>query len=379
MIAYVAFRLLLVSTTVMCTQTLLTPSDIMADYIIVGGGTTGLLLANRLSSDPSISVLIIDPGPDDRKNPSVTSIVNWQRNQGTSIDWAYPTTSQSGTADRSLTYRAGKIVGGTSMINGMAYIRADAAAIDAWEALGAEGWNWNAMWPYYKAVEHLDLPTDWQIEAGAAYKAEYHGESGSLHVGYPLGLANKTTHASVAKTWEKLLISTKADANGGNVAGFTVRPMTIDRDAGVRESAAKAFYYPIESRKNLRLVRGTVSRLRFSEAFEENRSVCAVEYIDSEGQARTAGITLRGEIVMAAGSLRTPQILEASGIGDPKLLSSLGIKLEIDLPGVGKNLQDQPNISLSYQAKQASSGLTTYATFATAADVFEGKLSQIER
>ncbi|KAF7174091.1 hypothetical protein CNMCM6106_008198 [Aspergillus hiratsukae] len=107
------------------------------DYIIIGGGTTGLLLANRLSSLPTTTTLVIDPGKDIRNNPNVTNPTLWLRNAHTEIDWAYPSTPQPHALNRTVSYTAGRILGGTSMINGMTYIRADSPEINAWEALGA--------------------------------------------------------------------------------------------------------------------------------------------------------------------------------------------------------------------------------------------------
>jgi choline dehydrogenase len=154
--------------------------------------------------------------------------------------------------------------------------------------------------------------------------------------------------------------------------------MTVNRDAGVREGAATAFYYPIQGRQNLRILNGTVTKLHLSGNKEEGQRAYAVEYVDASGETLKAAVTRRGEVILAAGTLRTPLILEASGIGDPELLHSLGIEVKVPLPGVGRNLQEQPHIALVYKAKRNSSGLTPYATFVTAEDIFGGNLDLIK-
>ncbi|KUI64913.1 Pyranose dehydrogenase 1 [Cytospora mali] len=164
------------------------------DYVVVGGGTCGLLVANRLSEDPNTTVVVIEPGQDARNNPNVTDPANFLVPFNTPIDWAYPTISQPGAANRSLTFHSGKAIGGTSTINGLTYFRSDAAEIDAWEALGNAGWNWETLFPYYKKVERFTRPTTAQVASGAHYEPQYHGEDGDLHVGYRYALSNGSFH-----------------------------------------------------------------------------------------------------------------------------------------------------------------------------------------
>ncbi|KAL8827643.1 MAG: hypothetical protein Q9170_006935 [Blastenia crenularia] len=228
-----------------------------ASYIIIGAGTSGLLIANRLTANPKTRVVLIEPGSDDRKNPNATDPLNRNRNANSAIDWAYRSTPQTQLKNRSMEFTAGKIVGGTSMINGMMYIRTAVPEIDCWEQLGAKGWNWDILWPFYKGTEHFVDPTPEQAEAGAGVIKEYHGRSGDVAVGYPSELLTGNLLSTLAATWEALGVSVCQDANGGKVEGYTVRPMMVDREAGLRASAATAFYYPISNRPNLSLVRGT--------------------------------------------------------------------------------------------------------------------------
>jgi choline dehydrogenase len=156
-----------------------------ADYIIIGAGTSGLLIANRLSANSNARVVLIEAGSDDRNNPNVTDPLNRDENANSPIDWSYRSTPQSRLNNRSIEFTAGKIVGGTSMINGMMYIRTAVPEIDGWERLGAKGWNWDTLWPYYKGIERFVDPTPEQAEAGAGVIPEYHGRSGDIAVSYP--------------------------------------------------------------------------------------------------------------------------------------------------------------------------------------------------
>ncbi|KAF2971284.1 hypothetical protein GQX73_g2276 [Xylaria multiplex] len=350
-----------------------------ADYIIIGAGTSGLVLANRLSANPNTTVVVIEPGPDDRNNPNVTDPLNRGRNANTSIDWSYKSVPQSQLNNRTVEFTAGKLVGGTSMINGLMYIRTAVPEIDGWEYLGATGWNWDNLWPYHKDIERFTDPTPDQLKAGAGANPEYHGRSGEVAVSYPPQLLTGSFYSTLAATWECLGVPICQDANGGKVEGFTVRPMMIDRESSIRASAAKAFYYPIAERSNLHLIRGTALSLLWSDDFEGKKQVSTgVRYLDSEGNPRSIALDLSGEVIIAAGALATPTILEASGVGSQAHLTKLGIDVRVDLPGVGENLQDQPDLTLSYIPKTPTPGaLTPYAAFITARDIFGDRTDDI--
>lgn len=286
------------------------------DYVIVGGGTCGLLLANRLSEDPKTTVAVIEPGEDTRNNPNVTDPDNFVVPFDTSIDWSYPSTAQPGAANRSLTFHSGKAIGGTSTINGMTYIRADAAEIDAWEALGNKGWNWDALLPYYKRTERFTPPTEAQKDVGASFEPEYHGDRGDMHVGFRYALPNGSFHGLVQDTWEKVGYPVNSDVNSGGTRGFSVWPMTIERESDVRWDSARAYYYPIEGRENLLLLRGTGLNLIWGEEAEcDVQKATGIRYID--GSNRTITIGVDKEVILSAGALRTPLLLESSGIGNP--------------------------------------------------------------
>lgn len=196
----------------------------------------------------------------------------------------------------------------------MTYVRAEKAQIDTWEAIGNAGWNWETLLPYYKKSEHFDTPTAAQLAAGASYVPADHGVDGPLRVGYPYQLINGSLYGQVEQAWGSLGIPPNPDANGGSVRGFIVWQSTLDRDANVREDAARAYYYPIEGRSNLRVfLNTTANRI----VWEDGDEVVAngVEITSSNGTVST--LSARKEVIVSAGSLRTPAILELSGIGNP--------------------------------------------------------------
>lgn len=350
-----------------------------ADYIIIGAGTSGLLVANRLSANPNTRVVLIEPGPDDRTNPNVTDPVNRNKNANSPIDWSYKSIPQPRLNNRRIEFTAGKIVGGTSMINGMMYIRTAAPEIDGWERLGTKGWNWNTLWPYYKKIERFFDPTPEQAEAGAGVIPEYHGRSGDVAVGYPSQLLTGNLWSTLAATWKTLGASACEDGNGGKLEGYTVRPMMVDRESSLRASAATAFYYPISDRPNICLLQGKSLNLLWSDYPREEKQVAnGVRYLDSDRNVQSIILQPYGEVILAAGALATPTILGASGVGSPSLLTKLGIKVRIELPGVGESFQDQPDLTLSYAQKMATPGVfTPYAAFVTAKDVFGDKTEEI--
>ncbi|KAL1853219.1 hypothetical protein Daus18300_011867 [Diaporthe australafricana] len=355
---------------------IMTATAISFDYVVVGGGTCGLVLANRLSEDPNITVAVIEPGEDVRNNPNVTDPGNFVVAFDTPIDWSYPSTTQASAANRSFTFHSGKAIGGTSTINGMTYIRADAAEIDAWEALGNEGWNWSTLLPYYKQTERFTTPTKEQTDVGANFEPEYHGKHGDLHVGFRYALPNGSFHGLVQETWEGLGYHVNPEVNSGETRGFDVWPMTIDRDSDLRWDSARAYFSPVEHRNNLFLLKGTALNLELDAGIVGGtKKATSLRYVD--GSNNTIIVGVNKEVILSAGALRTPLLLEMSGIGNPQILGDIGVDTVIDLPGVGENLQEQPNSNLIFEGSLNVTGYATYATFANAEDLFGSEKLEI--
>lgn len=236
------------------------------------------------------------------------------------------TIPQDHLANRSVAYHQGKAIGGTSTINGMTYVRGDVAELDAWEALGNPGWGWAALYPYYLRSEAFTPPSEAQAAAGAAWNPAFHGASGPLRTGYPYEMLNGTLFGRLAKTWDALGPGRNRDPNGGDVRGFAAWPMTVDRDADVREDAARAYLWDVADRPNLDIVQGTVKRVVWEnegcavtqgpKAQDGGATVVArgVEYATPDGDTMT--VVAKREVILSAGAIRTPLILEQSGVGN---------------------------------------------------------------
>ena len=261
----------------------------------------------------------------------------------------------------------------------MAYVRGDKAQFDAWEELGNPGWNWKELLRYYKKLEKMFAPDPWQVELGASIKPENHGFDGELHVGFAITRQNSSFYQGVQQSWAKLGQAVNDDVNSGTTRGFDVCPQTIDPKLNQRWDSATAFLWPIAGRPNLHLINGTATRV----VWRSNKSmgdggyaeVSGVEYITPNKQRRT--VLASREVVLSAGTFRTPLILERSGVGNPRLLKEMDIEPIVDLPGVGENLVDQSNTPIMFRARDNLNGGSPYVSFATAAGLFGSKVSQV--
>ena len=211
----------------------------------------------------------------------------------------------------------------------MTYIRGDAAQFDAWESLGNPGWNWASLVPYFKLSEKYHIPSATQLAAGVTYEAVNHGFDGHVHVGYQVGFVNGSFAPPVIGTWGgPLALPHNPDLNGGDVRGFSMGPQTLNPELNVRWDAAKAYLYPVEGRSNLKIIQGTVKRITWAprkrSTYGEGRLVAdGVEYLTDDGKSHT--LRVRKEVVVSAGAVRTPLVLEGSGIGNPRFEPNLDL------------------------------------------------------
>ncbi|RHZ65514.1 GMC family oxidoreductase [Aspergillus thermomutatus] len=348
------------------------------DYIVVGGGTSGLVIANRLSEDSSVSVLIVERGDSVLNNALVYNTSDYGAAFGSSIDYAYQSVPQAYAGNKVQTLRAGKALGGTSTINGMAYTRAEDIQIDAWGQIGNNGWNWKNLFPYYEKSEDFQVPTPAQYDAGANYNPSYNGESGPLLVGWTYDMQNSSIHTELNITYQNLGISYLPDVNGGKMHGYSMFPRTVNRAENVREDAARAYYYPFDSRPNLSAMLNTTGN-RILWAPQTSTSSAAVasglEVTLSDGTVET--ITANKEVILSAGSLISPAILERSGVGNPAVLAQHSIPLVVNLTTVGENLQDQVNTEFIYTSNVSYSGAGTYLGHPTASDIFGSNTTNV--
>ncbi|RDW89984.1 GMC family oxidoreductase [Aspergillus mulundensis] len=354
------------------------------DFIIVGGGTAGLAVANRLSEIAELTIAVIEAGQDEGDNPNVTSVKTFGASPGLNshIDWVYQTTPEGNADNRQMEYHAGRAWGGTSVINGMTYIRAEASQIDAWETAGNENWTWASLWPYHLKSESFSPPTPAQTAAGASFIDSYHGDSGPVQVSYQYGLQNGSFASRVKQTWQNLDVPFNPDVNGGVLRGFFVWPQTLIREENVRCDAARAYYYPVRERGNLAMLQGKVRRILWADDDNDMNEKGAsltraqgVEYTASNGDIAT--LYAKREVILSAGSIRSPAILELSGVGNPEILEPLNITTKIPLPAVGENAIDQPNNFIAYASNLTFTGFVPYVTYLSASDIFGSDIDTV--
>jgi len=288
------------------------------DYIIIGAGSAGCLLANRLSANPNHTVLLVEAGNKD-KNPLIHIPGGYSLLNKTSVDWGFWSEPQEHLDNRKLYLPRGKTWGGSSSTNAMAYVRGNREDYNEWASLGNEGWSYDEVLPYFI-----------QSENNQQFGAPYHGNSGELSVGYAQieqPLANVFVQAC-----SETGIQEVKDYNGAEQVGASMLQFTI-RD-GKRQSTAAAFLKPVLHRKNLQVI----SNSRVHTILLQDKRAVGIEVSDAKG--KIARYMALREIIVSAGSFQSPQILQLSGIGDPDELARFSISCNHVLPGVGKNLQD---------------------------------------
>lgn len=301
------------------------------DYIIVGAGSAGCVLANRLSADSSNSVLLLETGGSDKsifiKMPTALSIPM----NSAKYAWQFHTQAEPYLDNRKMHCPRGKVLGGSSSINGMVYVRGHAKDFDQWQQHGAEGWDYQSCLPYFQKAESYYLGKD-----------NYRGSDGPLGVNNGNEMANPLYKAFI-KAGQQAGYASTNDYNAAQQEGFGPMYMTV-KD-GVRSSASREYLDPVKSRSNLTIVTGALAE----KVVLEGKKAVAVEY-----RVNGSKITAKAnkEVVLSAGPIGSPHLLQLSGIGDSDTLKAVGIEVQHHLPGVGQNLQDHLEFYFQYKCKQ---------------------------
>jgi choline dehydrogenase-like flavoprotein len=298
-----------------------TPIEGEFDYVIVGAGSAGCVLANRLSADPSKRVLLLEAGGNDNWIWFHIPVGYLYAIGNPRADWMFKTEPEPGLNGRSLNYPRGKVIGGSSAINGMIYMLGQATDYDQWRQLGLPGWSWDDVRPFFR--KHLDH----------FLKSEHHAQGGEWRVEQPrLSWEILDAFREAANQYG---IPTVPDFNTGDNEGICY--FHVNQKMGRRWSAARGFLKPVLSRKNLQLESGCLAE--------------GIDFTGKSGSLRASGVrwrqngevrsaTCRGEVILSAGAIGSPQLLMLSGVGPAAHLNEHGITTLLDKPGVGQNLQD---------------------------------------
>ncbi len=298
------------------------------DYIIVGAGSAGCVLANRLSEDSRTRVLLLEAGPPDR-SPWIHLPIGYGKTMWSEkYNWCFHTDPDPNMNGRRIYWPRGKTLGGSSSINGLIYIRGQHEDYDQWEAQGCKGWGSQDVLPYFIRSE--------RNQRGAS---EFHGGDGSLSVS-DIGARNELIDAFIAGAQENGVAPTD-DFNGAQQEGAGYYQLTTWK--GLRWSTAKGYLRPARSRSNLRVE----TNAQATSLVIENHRVVGVRYRQG-GEDKIARCT--AEVLLCAGAIQSPQLMQLSGIGPANLLQKLGVPIVQELPGVGENLQDHLQIRLTYES-----------------------------
>lgn len=299
------------------------------DYVIVGAGSAGCVLANRLSADGGLQVLVLEAGPRDTSLMIHIPVGYAQTLKDPRVNWLYATEPDPGSGDRVHVWPRGKVLGGSSSINGLLYVRGQAADYDNWAQLGATGWGHADVLPYFL-----------RSEGNERLKDELHSGDG------PLNVSDATTRHPVSDAVVQAGIEAglpfNDDVNGEAQDGISYFQLTV-KD-GRRWSAAMAYLKPAMARPNLRVM----TECQVEAILFEGRRAVGVRYRQG-GESRE--VRARREVILSGGAVNSPQLLELSGIGDPEVLKAAGIEVRHALPGVGANLQDHYVVSVQFRLK----------------------------
>ncbi|KAF6801179.1 GMC oxidoreductase [Colletotrichum sojae] len=327
------------------------------DHVVVGGGLSGLVVANRLSEDANTTVLVIEAGDLDRREDHVIIPGFIGRSPPSPYGHSVRTTPQVYLDGQTRGISQGKVVGGGSARNGMCWTRGSAADFDAWEELGNPGWGWNGLLPYFKKVETYttNVPDDVRDRFNINPDMSSHGTSGPIDVAYSQHFYN--TSNNILQGLSEIGIPIAADVNAGDPTGAMIVPSSMSPENQTRSDARTGYFDPAISRPNFHVITGhTATRLMVGLPGSLNRGgrrILGVHFSSGPaGVNRT--VTANKEVILAAGAIQSPVLLQVSGIGPRQVLESLNISVQINLPGVGNNFQDHPMAQFPFDYSNSS-------------------------
>ncbi|KAI1443220.1 GMC oxidoreductase [Annulohypoxylon stygium] len=306
------------------------------DYLVIGGGTAGLVVATRLSEDPNLNIGVIEAGSAALDEEKINTPRPVLETLGTKYDWQFETVPQQGLGGRTLAWPRGKVLGGTSALNLMTWNRGNREDYDAWEKLGNKGWGWNDLLPFFKKSERFHVPDKEAQETNRLYfDSQAIGTDGPIHASYAKQYSK--THQLCYDTIINAGIPENRAHHAGSNVGVWTNLNSIDPDDDARSYASLGYYMPNSSRKNLFVLTEALVEEIVLHKENEEWTATGVRFMH-DGSHFTASASR--EVIVSAGSVQSPQLLELSGIGNSEILAGASVDVKVANPNVGENLQD---------------------------------------